>query len=230
MKNFTKLIAILVYLFIMSYLLDFKLAQLFDLKQLFLVLTGMFILFLPGYRRGEGMRPYAKQLARCAIFASYIQTFILLFNVLSTPVTLEELPKEAALGCRPLLYGICLWVILSAEGSEGARQSYPGKMDESSLSASDSAKASNGKPLKPAPYRENKLLTASEAYEVFRELGLTNREAEIALQICKGLSNAEIAAELCISETTVKKHVSNIFDKLGINRREQILKDFTPFA
>lgn len=231
MKNFKKLIAILVYLFIMSYLLDFKLAQLFDLKQLFLVLTGMFILFLPGYRRGESMRPYAKQLARCAIFASYIQTFILLFNVLSTPITLEELPKEAALGCRPLLYGICLWVILSAESGE----KNPTKPD--SLQAynnnppdTDSAKASHDNHHKPEPSKEIRTLTASEAYESYRKLGLTNREAEIAIQICKGLSNAEIAAELCISETTVKKHISNIFDKLGINRREQILKDFTPFA
>lgn len=202
MKNFAKLTAILIYLFIMSYLLSFELSQLFDLKQLFLVVIGMLILFLPGYRRGEGMRAYAQQLARCAIFASYIQTFILLFIVMSTPFTLEELPREAALGCRPLLYGICLWVILSNEGKE-------------TVSHEES---------KP---EENKTLTPSQAYDICRKLGLTNREAELALQICKGLSNAEIAAELNISETTVKKHISNIFDKLGINKREQIIQSIS---
>ena len=65
-------------------------------------------------------------------------------------------------------------------------------------------------------------MTATEAYAAYRQLGLTNREAELAIQIARGLSNGEIAAELNISETTVKKHVSNIFDKLEINRREQI--------
>ena len=36
------------------------------------------------------------------------------------------------------------------------------------------------------------------------------------------MSNAEIANELYISETTVKKHMSNIFSKLDISKREQI--------
>ena len=47
-------------------------------------------------------------------------------------------------------------------------------------------------------------------------------EAEIAILISKGLSNREIAEEFVISETTVKKHVSNIFEKTGIEKREQI--------
>ena len=47
-------------------------------------------------------------------------------------------------------------------------------------------------------------------------------EAELALLIEQGKSNGEIAAELNISETTVKKHISNIFDKLEVCRREQI--------
>jgi DNA-binding NarL/FixJ family response regulator len=48
---------------------------------------------------------------------------------------------------------------------------------------------------------------------------LTNREAEIAQQIFKGLKNAEIAKELFVSEITVKWHIRNIFEKLGVNAR-----------
>lgn len=207
MKKIKKLTAILIYIFIMSYLLEFEFFQLFDLKQLALVLIGMFVLFLPGYKRGESMSEYAAQLAGCAMFASYIQTFILLFIVLSTQITQEQLPKEAALSCRPLLYGICLWMILSGEP--------PKKHEQTKNHPNDIPQQET--------VREHTNITASDAYETFRKLGLTNREAELALLICKGLSNAEIAAELCISETTVKKHVSNIFEKLQISKREEIL-------
>lgn len=69
---------------------------------------------------------------------------------------------------------------------------------------------------------EGKVWTTQECYQYFLDAGLTRRESEVALQICKGISNKEIAMELGISETTVKKHVSNIFEKLGVNRREEI--------
>ena len=178
----------------------------------------MFILFLPGYKHGESMSDYAGQLAGCAIFASYIQTFILLFIVLSTQITPEELPKEAALSCRPLLYGICLWMILSGETQKKTSPAQTNSdQTESGPSGTDNMQHAE-------PTQERSEVTASESYETFRKLGLTNRESELALLICKGLSNAEIAAELCISETTVKKHVSNIFEKLQISKREEILK------
>ncbi len=223
MKNLKKLTAILIYIFIMSALLEFEFFQLFDLKQIILVLIGMFILFLPGYKHGESMSDYAGQLAGCAIFASYIQTFILLFTVLSTQITLEQLPKEAALSCRPLLYGICLWMILSGETQ---KKQNPSQTD---INQTESKQTGIDNTQHTEPTQEYARVTASEAYETCRELGLTNREAELALLICKGLSNAEIAAELSISETTVKKHVSNIFEKLQISKREEILKEILKF-
>lgn len=61
-----------------------------------------------------------------------------------------------------------------------------------------------------------------ECRQQFLQAGLTRREAEVALLVIKHMSNAEIANELYISETTVKKHVSNIFSKLDISKREQI--------
>lgn len=49
--------------------------------------------------------------------------------------------------------------------------------------------------------------------------GLTKRESEISFLINKGCSNREIGELLYISEVTVKKHVYNIFNKCGVNRR-----------
>ena len=54
--------------------------------------------------------------------------------------------------------------------------------------------------------------------------GLSSREEEVVKLIVRGASTSEISATLYISEYTVQNHLSNIFEKVGVRSRRELLK------
>ncbi len=52
-------------------------------------------------------------------------------------------------------------------------------------------------------------------------LGLTRREEEVMLLVAGGKTNKEIAATLYVSPLTVRKHLENVYDKLGVSNRAE---------
>jgi DNA-binding NarL/FixJ family response regulator len=57
------------------------------------------------------------------------------------------------------------------------------------------------------------------SFEPLLRLGLTRRAAEALLWLSQGKTNSDIATILGITESTVKKHVQEIFEKLGVETR-----------
>ncbi|MGM0879719.1 MAG: helix-turn-helix transcriptional regulator [Bacillota bacterium] len=66
--------------------------------------------------------------------------------------------------------------------------------------------------------------TAPDASPVRELSGLTAREKEVADLVFEGLTNAEIAARLYLSEVTVKKHLKSIFEKQDVSSRTQLVR------
>jgi DNA-binding NarL/FixJ family response regulator len=66
------------------------------------------------------------------------------------------------------------------------------------------------------------LMQKAAAIPERKTYGLTPRELEVVTCIVEGCSNKDIAKQFTISEETVKRHLSNIFDKTGVSTRLEL--------
>ena len=200
-NSLKKCAAIVCYILLMSFFFEFRLEKLLDWKQFLIWLLGTGLLLLPSL--GEKTEPETwgqrlQRMSQCGLWASILESFLLCLAAMDRAEGTEGLLSELALCLRPVLYGLSFWTVFAQQ-------------PEKSTSRTEST---GGGIMKE--------ITVSESYALFQRMGLTRRECEVAALICQGMSNAEIAENLCISEATVKKHISNIFEKLGCSRREQI--------
>jgi two-component system, NarL family, nitrate/nitrite response regulator NarL len=63
-------------------------------------------------------------------------------------------------------------------------------------------------------------VSASKAHQDF---GLTPRERQVIALVGAGYTNKDLARELVISENTAKHHLTNVFDKLGVSNRLELV-------
>lgn len=230
-----KSIGILLYLVLMAVFLKFDLRLLINFRQFFLVVFGTVLLLLPSlYERADEKqklpetdeeklisrvkRIFQKERVRVgqnAVWAGILQTFVLLFLQMNTAEGEIGGMQMAALSCRPILYGFCIWIILQDPGKAGRPVAVNEGQDDNNVENKTAAEV---------------IGAAVDYRQCLQDLGLTKREVEIALLVIQNESNAEIAEQLFISETTVKKHMSNIFSKLEIGQRREIKEKCISFS
>jgi len=68
----------------------------------------------------------------------------------------------------------------------------------------------------------NVLMNQAASMPDKKTYGLTPRELEVVTCIVEGCSNKDVAKQFAISEETVKRHLSNIFDKTGVSTRLEL--------
>jgi two-component system nitrate/nitrite response regulator NarL len=125
--------------------------------------------------------------------------------LLSGAVEGEDISRALELGARGLvLKDSASSLLFKAIRAVMAGQYWIGRQSVASLVSALKHYRQSSEKAKPANY------------------GLTPREMEVLKLVVSGYTNKEIAKELSISEQTVKHHITNIFDKLGVYSRLEL--------
>ena len=126
--------------------------------------------------------------------------------ILSASVSREQVVKAMQLGVR----GIALKECTSKNLIEGIRLVMEGRYWVAGDCMNSLVEAIRDEAALEAPAKKPK------------DFGLTRRELEVISLVVAGYSNPEIARKCAISEQTVKHHMSNIFDKVGMYNRVEL--------
>lgn len=135
---------------------------------------------------------------------------ILLLTTFDTPELVVE-------GMRAGAAGYLLKDCTAEELSTAVRAVARGQVLLQASSAAQLLAGLHAQTLTTLPSKEMALSAEVE------KLGLTTRELEVVRLIAQGASNTEIAAQLFVSDATVKTHINHIFSKLGARDRAQVI-------
>lgn len=194
----TKLLGLLCYLAAITLLFDFNWSLLISPRPLLSVIIGMVILTASQYRTISSRANLLAGLKWNLIFSSFLT---MLMTILSfTAPGRTDAPDKWKLteSLLPMLYGSIIYLVLEMLFRE------PMQTDNDPYEA---------KAAEPGN------IDSTIAEQTFRRVGLTTRECHVGLKLLGSSTNKEIAAELFISEATVKKHIQNIYQKLGATDR-----------
>lgn len=126
---------------------------------------------------------------------------ILLTNVISQ----QEIQRAQDVGAR----GLVLKDALLNNLTSAIRAVYAGKYWVGDHRAASLSNALPAPPKRPAPVEK-------------KPISLTRRELQVVGCVLQGSSNRDIAHQFHLSEETVKRHLSNIFDKTGVSTRLEL--------
>lgn len=214
MKRTVKsLAAVVVYMLLLCLLLKTNAILLFSPRHIGMFLLGCGILCLPYAEKKMNWKEGRDIFKKNAILAGYLETFMLMFVSMNQNRFEESgVWSEFALNLRPLFYGFVCHMVIGNEPAE--------KIPEEEPLAGGLPKKEPGESKAPVKAKEpSEEMGGEKTLDLSR---LTRQERQVAELIKRGMTNREIGEELCISEATVKKHVSNIFEKLGIGSRREL--------
>ncbi len=222
-KYIQKTFLICAYVVMITVFTDFRIKELFNLKELFLVITGAIILTLPYITEQKKKLELLEVVGNNSLFSSYMVALVLILGKAGEIKPDEAMLNEILLSLRPILYGLITMVLLKeTESKHGAYRRKVKEQKEVELLVEKEMLQQ----IEDKQSQNEKIKEIKRIAEQYDNLGLTEREIQIVKLVLGGLSNREIGEQLYIAESTVKKHMSNIFEKLGVKNREQLKQMF----
>ncbi len=200
------------YLLLIVLISGFSLEELFDEKEIFLVAVGCILLTIPYIVEKEYKKEWLEIAGNNSMISSYLVVLVLIFGKIGQIQAGETMMSEILLCLRPVMYGFVMMVLLKRPEIT-SKQTVVWENLKKEVLKEDEAKEVHEKSQNENGQMEKNAIEAAD---------LTDREKEIVRLVLAELSNREIGEQLYIAESTVKKHMSHIFEKLEVKNREQL--------
>lgn len=197
MKNAAIKVGILIlYFVLLSKVMGLDPGLLLNMPFIVMVLSGAFLLTLLDFRKGNSKYQVIESFKHSLILIGYIVTFFANIAFLSNNTTMKDSFKNIIINFLPLFYAYFLHTVVGFFNIN--------------------------KPIES----ESELKNSTDSnFDNLEDYDLTRRETVVAKELMSELSNSEIGAKLFISESTIKKHINHIYQKVGVrNRMEFILR------
>lgn len=172
----------------------FSIMELIDIPSIAFLIIGTPLITILEYKKHMTKEVILNKLKKNLIIVGIIVFFIGFYQAMTTTKSMEYLPRNIAASTVTLFDAMIFYCILDWYKSSKL------KKDNLNIVAEE--------------------IAVEEGIDIYN---LTEREKAVLDKLLKGMTNKEIAEELFITENTVKKHISSIYNKAGVKNRHELL-------
>lgn len=191
------------YLLLIVMISGFRIEEVLDFREIFLVVAGCLLLTVPYMPDKKDQKELLEIAGNNSMISAYLVVLVMIVGKTGQMEPGRAVLQEILMCLRPILYGFAFRVLVKSPEKKGTM--LPEEIEQMNM-----------------PEQEK----TSEPMMNCLNYGLTKRESEIVKLVLLGLSNREIGEQIYIAESTVKKHMSNIFEKMEVQNREQLKQKF----
>ncbi len=205
-RKFLLGVALFVFMTLLFWFSGIPWRYLIDLPTAVFLIVGVSLLYGIRFKKRMDIVKKRELLLTSLWRVTFVTLFIGIMGVLTHVKDLESAFSGLAVALITLPYAGCLWLLIELYFNYRASREvdvYSELNPEEGIVTLD--------PI------EMERVTLKQKYQ------LTPRETEIVGELLKGKTNREIAQTLFISEMTVKKHMANIFSKVGVSNRQALI-------